>query len=287
VSKSGLTLGALGGPQTFNAQAAKLLMRHYPEFTGIAYFPTSEAVMQAALNGEITAACGQEQSSKDGFHLGMQARISAPGSRLYVIAEMPQHYRCSLLGKPGAKLEQVRRILGHTGSIAHSRPWLERNLSGATIDTVDTSSMGAARAVLDGNGSLASVGSPELAREFGLSEMAHEIDEGSVVNYWAVSLLPLFDQRPDRLVITGRFRGEPEMSRLVCELLDNGFDLHAMFPRASGAALYEYDYVFRFWGAGSLDSIQSLLSRVPSVRLVGSWRSRGGQQDSDRKSTDH
>lgn len=274
MTKSGLTLGALGGPQTFNAQAAKRLLQQYSQFTDIVYFPTSEAVMQAALHGEVTAACGQEQTSKDGFHLGMQARMAAPGSQLYVAAEIAQAYHCSLLGKPGARLEQVRRILGHTGSIAHSRRWLERSLPGAKIETVETNSMGAARAVLDGDGSVVSVGSPDLAKEFGLSEIAREIDEGSVVNYWAVSLWPLFAPEPDRLVVTGRFRGEPEISQLICGLRDKGFDLHAVYPRASGAALYEYDYVFRFWGAGSLESVQALLSGFQSVRLAGAWRSR-------------
>jgi hypothetical protein len=273
MEKSGLTLGALGGPHTFNAQAAKRLVRHYPRLSQIVYFPTSEAVMQAALDREVTAACGQEQTSKDGFHAGMQARIAAPGSRLYVVAEIAQAYHCSLLGKPGARSELVRRVLGHTGSVAHSRVWLECNLPGAAIEIVDTNSMGAARAVLDSDGSIASVGSSDLADEFGLCELAREIDGGSVVNYWAVSLEPLFDPTPDRLAVTGRFRGEADMGRIVCELRDNGFDLQAVFPRATGAALYEYDYVFRFWGGGQLDAVQSVLSRFPSARLAGAWRS--------------
>lgn len=273
MEKSGLTLGALGGPHTFNAQAAKRLVRHYPQFGEIIYFPTSEAVMQALLSGEVSAACGQEQTSKDGFHVGMHARIAAPGSRLYTIAEVAQTYHCSLLGKPGTRLEQVRRVLGHTGSIAHSRVWLECNLPGAEIDIVKTNSIGAAREVLDSDGSVASVGSRDLAKEFGLIEMSRDIDEGSLVNYWAVSLEPMFDPMPDRLAVVGRFRGEPDMGRIVCGLRDNGFDLHAVFPRATGAALYEYDYLFRFRGSGTLDGVQSTLSHYPSARLAGAWRS--------------
>lgn len=273
MGKSGLTLGALGGPHTFNAQAAKRLVRHYPQFGEIVYFPTSEAVLQAALCGDVVAACTQEQTSKDGFHVGMQARMAAPGSQLYAVAEVAQIYHCSLLGKPGARLAQVRRILGHSGSVAHSRAWLERNLPGAAIEIIGTNSIGAARAVLDGDGSVASVGSPDLAKEFGLTELSRDIDEGSVVNYWAVSLEPMFDPTPDRLAIVGRFRGESEMGRIICELRDIGFNLHAIFPRATGAALYEYDYMFRFWGSGRLVAVQSVQSRFPSVRLAGAWRS--------------
>lgn len=273
MAKSGLTLGALGGPHTFNGQAAQRLVRHYQQFGEIVYFPTSEAVMQAVLGGAVSAACGQEQTSKDGFHAGMQARIAMPGSRFYAVAEVAQAYRCSLLGRPGARLEQVQRILGHSGSVAHSRTWLERNMPGVAIEIIETNSIGAARAVLDSDGSVASVGSPDLARELGLTEMSRDIDEGSAVNYWAVSLEPMFDLMPNRLAVVGRFRGEPEMSRIVCGLRENGFDLHAIFPRATAAGLYEYDYLFRFWGGGTLDAVQSTLSHFPSARLAGAWRS--------------
>jgi len=174
----------------------------------------------------------------------------------------------------------VRRILGHTGSVAHSRGWLERNLPGAAIEIVETNSMAAARAVLDGDGSVASVGSPDLAKELDLTEMSRDIDDLTVVNYRAVSLEPLFDPTPDRLAVAGRFRGEPEMSRMVCALRDNGFDLHAISPRATGGALYEYDYLFRFRGGGRLDAVLSVLSRVPSARLAGAWRSSGAPDES-------
>ncbi len=66
----------------------------------------------------------------------------------------------------------MQRVLGHSGSVAHSRAWLERNLPGAAIEIVETSSIGAAGTVPDGDGSVASVGSPHLAKEFGLSELA-------------------------------------------------------------------------------------------------------------------
>jgi len=275
MQQSCLTLGALGGRHTFNGQAAEQLTRHYPQFGEIRYFPTSEAVLQAALRGEVTAACGQEQTSKDGFHVGMQARISAPGSRLYAVAEIAQAYHCSLLGKRGGRREQVQRVLGHSGSVAHCRSWLERNLPDAAIEIVETNSIGAASAVLESDGSVASVGSSNLAKELGLTEIARNIDDSSVVNYWAVSLKPMFDPMPDRVAVAGRFHGEGEMSCMICAFRDSGFNLHAIFPRASGTVLYEYDYVFRFWGGGTLDDVQSVLSRCPSVRLAGAWRSCG------------
>ena len=53
------------------------------------------------------------------------------------------------------------------------------------IEIVSTHSQVAARAVLDGDGSIVSVDSPKLAAKFGLSWLADDIDSGSMVNYWA------------------------------------------------------------------------------------------------------
>jgi prephenate dehydratase len=133
VNRSGLTLGALGGPHTFNGHAAEAMATRYPEFTKIVYYPTSEEAIAAAVHGDVDATCAPEQTSVTGFHTGMLARMATPGSRLYIIAEIARVYHCSLLGKPGADLAQVKHVLGHDGSIAHSRIWPEAHLPNAEI----------------------------------------------------------------------------------------------------------------------------------------------------------
>jgi len=274
MSERGLTLAALAGPRTFNGMAAARLAACYPEFGRTVYFPTSEATIAAAVRGEVDAACGQEQTSLNGFHAGMQARISAPDSSLHVIAEIAQRYRCSLLGKPGTELGAVRHVLGHDGSIAHSRRWLEASLPGVTIEVVTSSSLGAARAVLESDGSIASVGSPDLAQEFGLQEIVKEIDDGSVVNYWAVSREPRFSEVPDRLAVAWRCGEGSPMTALIGAIAETGFALQAIYPRASGLALYAYDYLFRFRGSAPLDHVRASLAPYRGTRLAGAWIAR-------------
>jgi prephenate dehydratase len=269
-----LNLGALGGPYTFNGQAAEAMLARYPQFGEIVHYPTSEEAIAAALRGEVDATCAPEQTSMSGAHAGMLARMTAPGSKLHVIAEIARAYHCSLLGKPGAALAQVKLVLGHNGSIAHSRTWLESNLPGATIEVVTTHSLVAAQSVLGSDGSIASVGSPELAAKFSLNELAADIDGGSQVNYWAVSLEPHFSAKPDRLVVAARFGDSSEISVLIADLLKAGYSLLTTYARTSGRALDEYDYMFRFTGSGELRPIQETLARFNTARLAGAWNSR-------------
>jgi len=274
MSKKGWKLGALGGAQTFGAQAAKRMLEKHPEFTEIVYYPTTNETLAAALRGEVSALCGPEQMMNTGFHAGMQARVAAPGSRLHVIAETTHAYHCSLLGKPGAGMAQVRRVLGHTGSVTQSRPWLEANLPDAEIEIVDTNSLGAARSVLEGNGSIASVGTPELARECGLAELARDIDGGSVGSYWAISREAHFSETPTRVVVAGRFGGDGQLSKLIGALAGAGFLLQTVSSKASGKALYEYDYLLRLRGAGKLGAVRAAVAPFRSARLAGAFEAR-------------
>jgi prephenate dehydratase len=273
--RTGLKLGALGGAHTFNAQGAMLLLKRYPHFAEIVYYPTSAAVIEAALSGDIDAACAPEQMSKTGVHKGMLARMTAPDSKLYVIGEAARRYDCALLGKPGSRLSQVRRVLGHEGSIAHSRAWLEVNLRAASIEIVDTHSAVAAAVVLDGDGSVASVGSASLATELGLAELANSIDDGSAVNYWAVSVQQLFSRAPTRLVVTGRFGDDAQLGDLIQALASVGYSLRTTYTQHTGRALSEQDYMLRFTGTGTLESTRGALVPFGSARLAGAWEARG------------
>lgn len=272
--KPGLRLGALGGSHTFNGQAAEAMRTRYPEFSTIVHYPTSDEAIAAALRGDVDATCAPEQSSMEGFHAGMLARMAVPGSAFHVIAELARAYRCSLLGKSGTALAQVKKVLGHTGSIAHSRSWLQRNLPNAEIEIVTSHSLAAARLVLRGDGSIASVGSLELVAKFGLVELARDIDGGSMVNYWAVSPQPYFSDTPDRLVVTGCFGDDDAMSKLVAGLLQAGYALRTVYSRATGRTLDEYDCVLRFKGSGRLDVVRATVAKFGSVRLAGAFEAR-------------
>jgi prephenate dehydratase len=270
VSNTGLILAALGGPQTFGAQAARLICDSRPEYTEMTYYRTADDALDAILRGEADAFCAPEQMSNTGFHAGMHLRMTAPDSRLYVVADMQHAYHCSLLGKPGAELAQVRRVLGHTGSITQSRTWLETHLPEARIEIVDTSSLGAGNTVLTSDGSIASVGTIELADQLGLVELAKEIDGGSVASYWALSREPRFSAAPTCVVVAGIGRAG-ELGALIAEQQQAGFQLATVSSHATGAALFEYHYLLRFRGAGRLEAVQLALQGFSGMRLAGAF----------------
>jgi prephenate dehydratase len=271
--RTNMILGALGGPNTFGGDAAHRLRELYPEFGDIVYFRTSDEGL-AFDDGRADAMCAPQQMSNTGFHPGIQARIASPDSKLYVVAEVTHQYHCSFLVKRGSRLDQIKRVLGHTGSVTQSRPWLEENVPQADIVIVHTNSMGAAQEVAEGDGSLASVGTPGMARQYDLEELVKDIDGGSVGSYWALSPHSLFSERPSRLVVAGRFHDDGVLTDLIGSLGQAGFRLHTVYPQATGRRLYEYDCVLRLAGQGSLSAVQDALSPYATARLAGAFDAR-------------
>lgn len=250
------------------------MLELYPEFRDIRYFRTAEEAFEAVQQGEIDATCAPEQMARTGFHPGIQGHVAPPDSTSHVVCEVTHAYHCSLLVKPGTQMEQIRRVLGHTGSVTQSRAWLERHLPQAAIEIVDTSSVGAGNTVLAGDGSLASVGTPELARELGLEELARDIDQGSVGNYWAISREPIFKEAPARVIVAARMGGDGRLTALIGALDRAGYRLQTVHSRPSGQALFEHDYVLRFGGHGRLEAVQRALAAFESARLVGAFEAR-------------
>jgi prephenate dehydratase len=268
-------LGALGGAVTFGAQAAARMLELYPEFErGLTFYPTAEEAYDAVTRGEVDAMCAPEQLKATGFHSGSQGKIAGPEATSHVIAEVAHEFHACLLVKPGTPVERIRQVQGHTGSVTQSEAWLRKNLPRAEIFIVDTSSYGAAQTVLDGDGSIASVGTHEAAVQFGLEEKAKDIDQGSIANYFAFAGKPHYVDNPTRLVVAGRFGGNGELTRLVQGLTRAGYSLLTVYNRVSGEVLFEYDYVFRFGGSGRLAAVQDELAPFKTARLVGAFEAR-------------
>lgn len=269
----GLRLGALGGPNTFGGDASRELMLLYPEFASIRYFRTAEEGF--TFNGEHDAMCAPQQMARSGFHPGINAYVADLGSPLNVIADVTHFYHCSLLLKPGAAVDAVREVRGHTGSITQCRPWLEQHLPQAKITIVHTSSHEAAREALASDGTIGSVGTPGMAAQFELEQAALDIDGGSSANYWVISPLTLFTARPNRVIVTGRFDADAgAIGKIVVGLAEAGFKLRSTFAKASGQRLYEYDYLLWFGGAGELRSVQDVVAGVAGSRLAGAYEAR-------------
>jgi prephenate dehydratase len=178
--KTRIRVGTLGGPETFAGQATEEMRKLYPELSEPVYFPGGPDMMTALDNGTVDAIVGAEETTSEGFS-GFSGRVATPGSRFYVIAEAVLPFSCSLLAKPGTRMQDIRRVYGGPVSIHQGRAFLSEHLPNAEV-LVYTEPLSTAQEVADGDGSLAILGTRRLIQLKGLEEVAGNIDGGSYGN---------------------------------------------------------------------------------------------------------
>lgn len=267
-----LKVGTLGGPGTFAHQATEHLRKRYPELGDVSYFPAVEDVWEALESGKVDVIVLTEQTSRLGFSEA-DKRVVTPDSRLYVFAEAVVPYGCSLLVKPGTRLEDIRHVYGH-GSLRMCQNWLARNLPGIPSSVHEKNSVEAAKEVAAGDGTTAVVGTLITAELTGLVPLARDIDEGASGNWWAISSAPHFSDRPDRLLIAGRFGGDGQLGDAITALAKTGYRLRTVYAQPTGRAIFEYDYLLSFLGSGQLAAVQQELSKFSATRLVAAYEAR-------------
>ena len=268
-------LGALGGPHTFGGQAARAMLELRPDLGAVAYLPNSAELFADDGNWRVDAACVPAHTSRAGAHLSTHRKL-ADRPDMYVVGEIEHAYRCALLVRSGTRLTDIRTVLGHTGSHNQSRAWLGRMGPDADLMVVDTHSRGAALAVAAGDGTLAAVGTTDLADETGLEILEHDIDDGSIGLYWAVGPRLLMSSTPDRVVVAGTTGATPSHQDLTATLRllhVTGYAVAAVFSEAVGDRLLHNRVVLYCHGSAesSLQVLASGLELIAPFRLAGAY----------------
>lgn len=262
-----LKIGTIGGNETFAGQSTDKMRRMYP-FLGEPHFFASGADLFEALRERhvdaVIGAAGNLAGDTEMVHM-----LLNPDSGLYVVAEAALPFGCHLLGASDATLAQVTVVHGGPASIAQAQSFLSAHLPNA-VTNIYSDPLATGRSVAAGDGSEAVLGTRQLARRFGLSILAEQVDGGIVNgNWWALGNVRFFAEAPTRLVVTARWSEAEKLATMLQELASVGFALTTITGRATGRTLFETDYLLRFHGSGSLHDIEAIIAATAGARLAG------------------
>lgn len=261
-----LKVATLGSAGTFAGEATAVMCGKYDEFGEVVYRPSMEACYQALDDGEVdVVVLGQERTGQP--HPGKE--LLAKGYT--ILKQLTVPLACNLYVKPGARREQIRKIVGH-GSLNQCTSYLEQHFPGVPREHHALNSVEAAREILAGDGSMAVVGSRSLTSLVsGLETMAADIDNGAAASWWAYSNRPLFSDTPNRLMITGRFGPEGGLGELIGAVLGLGFRLRTVGSFPVNQGVHRYDYIITFAGRGTCAAVEQVVARFAGARLAGAF----------------
>jgi chorismate mutase/prephenate dehydratase len=233
------SIGTLGSVLTFAGQAAEALrsqrVGRYADDT--AYFPTMEAVAEAALTGVVDVGVLTSETSRTAC-TDTAARILA-GEQLFVVDEILVPYHCALLVRPGTVLADIRHVGGH-GSLRQCRRYLAKHLPAAQVEMHEHNSVVAGREVMAGDGATAVVGTLALAAELGLEVLARDVDDDAVGGWWALASEPQWHDGADHVAL--RVEGADELESALSRAAQAGLRLRTVTNAPTGT-LFHYRYL--------------------------------------------
>lgn len=163
------------GPEGTFTEAA---LRSLPEAHGAALVPqpTVPAALDAVRYGEADGAMVPVENSVEGAVPSTLDEL-ASGKPLLITAEVMLPITLSLLGRPGTRIEDVKRVVTHPHAHAQCRAWLSRHLPDAEV-LVAASTAGAAAAVAEeGSPYDAAIAAPIAAERYRLAILAEGIGD--------------------------------------------------------------------------------------------------------------
>ena len=188
-----------------------------------------------------------------------------------VLGEIVVPYRCMLLGKPGASLEQIKLVVGH-GSLRLCERSLNTLLPNAELRIHPENSMAAALDVLNSDGSVAVVGTSHSKEDLGLELLAEDVDDGCEGAWWLLSSELRLSNHPDRVVVAVESDNPDMLQQLLTRMASFDTRVRSITTRALGSK-FHYAHLVVFAGSPLPVTADVLLWNLQGCRLVGAFSS--------------
>jgi prephenate dehydratase len=255
---------------------------------GVAREPRDDVqdAVEAVRTGAVDAAVVPIENSIEGSVTATLDVLAGAGGEVRIAAEVVRPIRHCLVGRPGAALEDIARVLSHPQALAQCSDSLKRHVPGVT-PVAAGSTAEAVRLVATGeDASLAAVGSALAAEEYGCVVLAEGIEdeadnltrfvwvapaEGGAAGPWPTG-------RPAKTsVVFWGFNDESPgaLVAVLSELADREINLTKIESRPRRVRLGHYMFFADLEGATGEPAVDEALAalggRVESLLVLGSY----------------
>jgi prephenate dehydratase len=236
---------------------------------------------EALANGAVELAVLPVENSLEGsVGTTLDLLVHRPGPRIRRELVLPVHQH--LLARPGARLEDVRRVLSHPQPFGQCARFLHERLPDATLEP-RLSTADAAREVAAGAPGAAAIGSRIAAERHGLALLAENVQD-SDENVTRFVLLAAEDEAPtgrDRTSLAFTLdRDRPGgLHEVLGEFARRGLNLSKVESRPEKQALGHYVFFLDFEGhraePGAAAALAGAQARVDRLLVLGSYPRSG------------
>lgn len=194
---------------------------------------------------------------------------------VYVIGEVILPISQTLMGVPGAKIEDIKTVCSHAQGIKQSETWRKEHLPGVSTEEMASTAAAAEYVAQQQDKSIAAIAAPGAAALYGLDILADNVqitDANKTRFYVLAAEEPEGDAFP-RAVFVATCEAN-RIDDIIVEIHESGVELVTIHDRPEGSALGSYYYVIEVESEAGITQEQiDRISGIEEVRLVGRFRS--------------
>lgn len=257
----------LGPAGTYTEEAAQFF------FQGGEALNPRETVNDAIadlLSGEADYAVIPQENTVGGAVVNyVDALIGAEDA--FVVGEVVLPISQTLMGVPGATLEDIQTVCSHAQGLTQSAQWRSEHLPDARTEEMASTAAAASYVAETGDKSIAAVAAPGAAALYGLEVLAKnvQITDANKTRFYVLSLHGLEGEGLTRAVLVATCEAN-RIDDIIVDLHDAGLELVTLHDRPEGSALGTYHYVIEVEGeAGVTEAQLDAVHAMEGVRFAG------------------
>ena len=189
----------------------------------------------------------------------------------FVVGEVVLPISQTLMGVPGATLEDIQTVCSHAQGLTQSAQWRSEHLPDASAEEMASTAAAASYVAETGDKSIAAVAAPGAAALYGLEVLAEnvQITDANKTRFYVLSLRGLEGEGLTRAVLVATCEAN-QIDDIIVVLHDAGLELVTLHDRPEGSALGAYHYVIEVESeAGVTEAQLDAVHVMDGVRFAG------------------
>ncbi|MEZ2720710.1 prephenate dehydratase [Paenalcaligenes hominis] len=189
-----------------------------------------------------------------------------------IMGEYPKMLSYDLLAKPGAKFEDIKRVLAHPVAHSEVKPWMDKEMPNA--ERINAASGGAAAKEVSEGDSLevASMGPKIASQVYELVSLRDHIEEGphNVTRWWILGFEPTPPTGNDKTTLLAEVKDD-QFSALMKGMLESDVTILTIYERPDLKTIDGHRYLIEVEGHAQVGALKSYLDTNKEIRVLGSY----------------
>ena len=268
---SDATVSYLGPAGTYTEEAA---MFFFPEAKTMIPKGTVDEAIADVMNGTADYAVIPQENTLGGAVTNYVDALIKQNDA-YVIGEVILPISQTLMGVPGARIEDIKTVCSHAQGIKQSETWRKEHLPDAVTEEKASTAAAAEYVSEQQDKSRAAIAAPGAAALYGLDVLAEnvQITDANKTRFYVLSAKEPKGEEFPRAVFVATCKAS-RIDDIIVEIHDSGVELVTLHDRPEGSELGSYFYVIEVESEGGITPEQlDRISNIEEVRLVGKFRS--------------